>query len=105
VLAKSLEQADIDIIGGDAVFFDRLAGAITMGKAVDGAIEHSQTAQALVGGYLDGSHDLPGDLRSLLGGISMSEVRDMTLTALLTKLVLSDGNGATGKLAALLEQA
>ena len=35
----------------------------------------------------------------------MSEVRDMTLTALLTKLVLSDGNGATGKLAALLEQA
>lgn len=105
VLAKSLENADIDIIGGDSVFFDRIAGAISMGKAVDGAIGHSQAAQALVGGYLDGSRDLPADLRSMLGGISSAEVRDLTLTALLTKLIVADGNGGGENLAKLLDEA
>jgi uncharacterized membrane protein YqiK len=105
VLAKGLEHADIDIIGGDSVFFDRLAGAITMGKAVDGAIEHSQTAQALLGGYLNGSRDLPDDLRSLLGGTSAADVRDLTLTALLTKLIVADGNGGGEKLSKLLAAA
>ena len=105
VLAKGLEKADIDIIGGDSVFFDRLAGAITMGKAVDGAIEHSQTAQALLGGYLDGSRDLPDDLRSLLGGTSTADLRDLTLTALLTKLIVADGNGGGEKLSKLLAEA
>ena len=105
VLAKGLEKADIDIIGGDSVFFDRLAGAITMGKAVDGAIEHSQAAQVLLGGYLDGSRDLPDDLRSLFGGATAGDLRDLTLTALLTKLIVADGNGGGDKLSKLLAEA
>ncbi len=105
VLSKGLEKADIDIIGGDSVFFDRLAGAITMGKAVDGAIEHSQAAQALLGGYLDGSRDLPDDLRALFGSATAGDLRDLTLTALLTKLIVADGNGGGDKLSKLLAEA
>ena len=99
VLAKSLEKADIDIIGGDTVFFDRLAGAITMGKAVDGAVAHSATARAALGGYLDGSRDLSGDLRSVLGDQPLDGLRDLTLTALLTRMLAgagTDGNGGRG---------
>lgn len=115
LIAKSLETANIDIIGGDAVFFDRLAGAITMGKAVDGAIQNSDAAQALLGGYMNGDRDLPGDLREVLGNAPLAEVRDLTLAALLTKMIASSsGNGGTedegggqgeGKLSQLLEQA
>src|SRR4051812_20572685 len=32
VLAAGLEKADIDIVGGDTVFFDKLLGSITLGK-------------------------------------------------------------------------
>ncbi|MGH9209359.1 MAG: flotillin family protein [Acidimicrobiales bacterium] len=95
VIAKGLERADIDIIGGDAVFFDRLAGAITMGKAVDGAIEHSSTAQALLGGYLDGSRDLPADIRQVLADLPTEGLRDLTLTALLTRMLARGGETDT----------
>lgn len=95
VLAKGLESADIDIIGGDSVFFDRLAGAITLGKSVDGAVGSSQVAQALIGNYVNGSGDLAADLRSLLEGLSAGDLRDLTATALLAKLATADGKSAT----------
>ncbi len=36
--AKGLEKANIDIVGGDSVFFDRLIGAVSLGKSVDGFV-------------------------------------------------------------------
>jgi uncharacterized membrane protein YqiK len=104
LVAKSLETANIDIIGGDAVFFDRLAGAITLVKAVDGAIQNSDAAQAVLGGYLNGDRDLPHDLSELLGSEALSGLRDLTLTALLTRLVASSSGDRGQQLTALLDQ-
>ena len=39
VVAAGLEKANIDIVGGDSVFFDKLLGSITLGKSVDGFVE------------------------------------------------------------------
>ncbi len=47
VLAAGLEKADIDIVGGDSVFFDRLVGSIALGKSVDGFVENSSVTQSL----------------------------------------------------------
>ncbi len=62
VLATGLENADINIVGGESVFFDRLMSSIALGKSVDGFVQHSETAQALAKPYLDGTSNLPDDL-------------------------------------------
>ena len=49
VLGTALSNADIDIIGGDGQFFDRIAGAISMGKGLDGFVDNSDTARMLGG--------------------------------------------------------
>ncbi|WP_306184750.1 SPFH domain-containing protein [Streptomyces sp. MK5] len=104
VLATGLENADIDIVGGESVFFDRLVSAVSFGKGVDGFVEHSGTAQALAKPYLDGSASLTDDLSRILGSVSVSDVRDLTVSALLMRLMKSGGANA-GQFQQLLERA
>lgn len=95
VLATGLESADISIVGGDTVFFDRLVSSISFGKGLDGFMDHSDTARTLAGPWLDGSASFPDDLAKMLGSVSTSDVRNLTLSALLTKLMPS-GTGTAG---------
>lgn len=89
VLATGLENADIDIVGGDSVFFDRLVGAISLGKGIDGFVQHSDTAQALAKPWLDGTSSFTDDLTAALGSVSAADVQHLTVSALLTKLMKS----------------
>ncbi|MBT2367290.1 flotillin family protein [Streptomyces sp. ISL-10] len=87
VLATGLENADINIVGGESAFFDRIVGAISLGKSVDGFVQHSQTAQALAGPWLDGSASFTEDLTKVLGSVSTADVQNLTVSALLMKLM------------------
>ncbi|MEU0275908.1 SPFH domain-containing protein [Streptomyces sp. NPDC006307] len=87
VLATGLENADINIVGGESVFFDRIVGAMSLGKSVDGFMDSSQTAQALAGPWLDGSASFTEDLTKVLGSVSTADVQNLTVSALLTKLM------------------
>ncbi|MBB5130364.1 putative membrane protein YqiK [Thermocatellispora tengchongensis] len=91
VLATGLEKANIDIVGGDNVFFDRLVNSITAGKSVDGFVQHSDVAGALAEPYLNGSASLSADLARVLGAVDTAGVRDLTLSALLLKLIKAGG--------------
>ncbi|MFF7113535.1 flotillin family protein [Streptomyces albogriseolus] len=104
VLATGLENADIHIVGGDSVFFDRLVSSISLGKGVDGFMQHSETAQALAGPWLDGSASFTDDLSRMLGSVSTSDVRNLTVSALLTKLMRQGGEN-TGQVKQLLDKA
>ncbi|WP_169736856.1 flotillin family protein [Pseudonocardia spinosispora] len=53
VLVAGLEKANIDIIGGESMFFDRIVGAISAGKGVEGFVENTEATQVLAGGLLD----------------------------------------------------
>ncbi|MFJ2031166.1 SPFH domain-containing protein [Streptosporangium sp. NPDC087985] len=94
VLSAGLSKANIDIVGGDSVFLDRLVGSISMGKIVDGFVQHSDVAQTLAGPYLDGSQSLPADLTRVLGSLDTADVRNLSLSALLVKLINSGGADA-----------
>ncbi|WP_306359281.1 SPFH domain-containing protein [Nocardia sp. CC227C] len=67
VLATGLEQANIDIVGGDSIFLDRLVGSIGLGKGLDQLIGNSEVgktaATALIGRLAGvnghGSDDVP----------------------------------------------
>ncbi|HSA51415.1 MAG TPA: flotillin family protein [Yinghuangia sp.] len=94
VLATGLESADINIVGGESVFFDRLVGAVSLGKGVDGFVQNSDTVQALAGPWLDGTGNFTEDLGRMLGSLGTDDVRNMTVSALLMKLMRDGGLGA-----------
>ncbi|AWL87473.1 hypothetical protein BF14_017325 [Streptomyces griseus] len=104
VLATGLENADIDIVGGESVFFDRLVSSVSLGKAVDGFVDNSQTAQALAGSWLDGSSSFTDDLSRVLGSVSTGDVQNLTVSALLMRLMGSSG-AASGQVEQLLTAA
>ncbi|GAB3434252.1 flotillin family protein [Flindersiella endophytica] len=104
VVAKGLENADIDIVGGDSVFFDRLVGSISLGKSVDGFMEHSQIASTLAKPWLNGSASFTEDLATLLGQINTDDIKNLTVSAALMRLIQSGGPNA-GRLQELLATA
>lgn len=104
VLATGLENADIDIVGGDSVFFDRLISSISFGRSVDGFVQNSETAQALARPWLDGTSNIADDLGRVLGSVSTSDVQNLTVSALLMKLMTSDTANA-GRIRQLLDKA
>jgi len=104
VIAAGLEKADIDIVGGDTMFFDRLVGAVSMGKSVDGFIDHSQTAQTLAKPWLNGDSSFTQDIGRMIGGLDTNDVKNLTVSALLLKLIGSGGQ-QSDKLQELLDTA
>ncbi|WP_433266222.1 SPFH domain-containing protein [Actinosynnema sp. CS-041913] len=91
VLATGLEKADIDIVGGDGMFFDRLVGAISVGKSLDGFVQHSEVAQSLATPWLNGSADFTQDIGRILGSFGTGDLKNLTVSALLLKLINSGG--------------
>ncbi|MFF4655437.1 flotillin family protein [Streptomyces sp. NPDC001381] len=104
VLATGLENADINIVGGESVFFDRLVSSIALGKSVDGFVQHSDTAQALVKPWLDGTSSFTDDLSHVLGSVSTADVQNLTVSALLMKL-MNNGGAKAGQFQQLLDKA
>jgi uncharacterized membrane protein YqiK len=91
VLATGLENADINIVGGDGAFFDRMVNSIGLGKAVDGFVGSSQTVQALGGNWLNGEGDFAADMRRVLSSVDTEDVKNLTVSALLLKLISAGG--------------
>ncbi|MFJ3649193.1 flotillin family protein [Streptomyces murinus] len=104
VLATGLENADIDIVGGESVFFDRLVSAVSFGKGVDGFVANSRTAQTLAKPWLDGSGSFTEDLSRVLGSVGTADVQNLTVSALLMKLMNGGGTEAA-QFRQLLEKA
>ncbi|BBC94730.1 hypothetical protein SRO_3554 [Streptomyces rochei] len=104
VLATGLENADIDIVGGESVFFDRLVSAVSFGKGVDGFVANSRTAQSLAKPWLDGSGSFTDDLSRVLGSVGTADIQNLTVSALLMKL-MNGGGAEASQFRQLLEKA
>ncbi|MFT5430413.1 MAG: putative membrane protein YqiK [Myxococcota bacterium] len=108
VLAEAFKSANIDIVGGDGMFFDRMINAISMGKAADGVIKGSENAQTLLKDYLSGAKSLPADLKDVLmePRLSSADVQSLSLAAVLGKLIVeTEDTGTRDGLRSLLEKA
>ncbi|GIF77272.1 flotillin family protein [Asanoa siamensis] len=104
IVGKGLEKADIDIVGGDSIFFDRLIGAISVGKSVDGFVGNSTVATSLAGPWLNGESSFADDLGTLLGKVNTADLTNLTLSAFLLQQIRAGGDDA-GKLRELLTAA
>ena len=105
VLGKAMENAKVQIVGGDGEFFDKFVKALSVGNAVDGLIDHSPSARALVGDYIDGEASPREDLKDVLTGVDSESLKNLSVSHLLTRMAAGQGEEGRAKLGALMEKA
>lgn len=107
IVAEALKTAKIDIVGGENLFFERLVNSVTLGKSVDGFFKGSHVASTAFKDYLDGTANLPEDLKKVLTNPSLSakDLQNLTLSGVLGQLMLKSDEAGKSKLQNLLAQA
>ncbi|MEM6793091.1 MAG: SPFH domain-containing protein [Acidobacteriota bacterium] len=89
LVATGLENANIDIVGGESIFFDRLVNSISAGKSADAFVDKSDTSRKLLAGYLEGDRSFAEDLKDVLQNpsIGSGDVANLTLASFLSHLI------------------
>ncbi|MCC7539803.1 MAG: hypothetical protein IT379_26510 [Deltaproteobacteria bacterium] len=107
VMGKAFANAKIQIVGGDGAFFDKFSRAVSIGASLDGMVESSTSVQTILKDYLDGRASLPQDIKDVLSrpALSASDVSNLSISALLGKLMVGADAGVQTKLRKLAEQA
>ena len=91
VIGDALKAANIDIVGGETMFFDQIIGQITKAKGVDRLVQHSDNIQDVKDAIL-GSDDVKGNLLDKVKdfankyGISSEDIKNLTVANLLMDL-------------------
>lgn len=110
VISEALKSAKIDIIGGETMFFDKIVGSITKGKAIDGMVKQSQVLTQLKDTFLS-PVDEAGfklNLKDLIGkfGLSTDDLKNLSVATLILKLThLSDSPDTKQLLTNMLNEA
>ncbi len=90
VLGEALRAANIDIVGGETMFFEKIVGQITRSKGFDRLVDHSKhitdIKDAIIGN--DGDGNLLDRIKDFADryGISSETLRDLTVSSLLLEL-------------------
>ena len=91
-VAASLANADIDIVGGEQLFIDRLLGARAQGRRLD-ELAGSDTVSTVLQPYRDGDGNLIGDVAGALGSIGTKGLADISLARFLDSLATAGPSG------------
>ncbi|MCA9524163.1 MAG: hypothetical protein KC609_24515 [Myxococcales bacterium] len=107
ILSEAFKNANIDIVGGDGAFFDRMVNAISVTKSLDGFVRNGETAKTLLKDYLSGKTSLPQDLKDVLSrpALGAGEVQQLTLSAFLGHLMSGGDDAERSRIGQLLEYA
>ncbi len=107
ILAEAFHQAKINIVGGDGAFFDRFVNAVSLGQSLDGALNNSDTLQSAAKEYLDGTANLPADIKDVLSrpALSAENLQQLTISALLGKMMVGMDKDGKGKIQGLIDKA
>ena len=100
VVGEALKSANIDLVGGEQDFFDRVVGSVSQGKVVDRLVDSSQTITDVKNTFFNGDPDylknkLAGWIKST--GLKTEDVKNLTISALLASMVSkTDDNSLRG---------
>ncbi len=91
VLAEALKQANIDIVGGDTAYFDSFVKSLSVGKAIDGTINKSNTLTTAFKDHMNGDASFVEDAKELVAGIggASGQIKDTMISAYLAKMMKS----------------
>ncbi|CAA6805433.1 MAG: Inner membrane protein YqiK [uncultured Thiotrichaceae bacterium] len=59
-MAKALQNAKVDIVGGDGDFFKSFSRSLALGKSIEGVVEKSPTVEQLIQKFVKGATDKTG---------------------------------------------
>ena len=93
VMSEAFKSANIDIIGGDGAFIDKIFQAASFGKSMDHFSKGGAVSGALAKDYTNGTRNLAGDIKDVLSGVRSEDIRNLSLAKLLSKMT-SDSSGA-----------
>lgn len=91
VIGAALKAANIDIVGGETMFFDQIIGQITKSKGIDRLVNHSDNITQVKDAIL-GSDDVKGNLLDKVKefatkyGISSEDIKNLSVANLLVDL-------------------
>ena len=88
VLKEGLKSANIDIVGGESMFFDKMLSSITTGKTIDGMVENSDVLTDVKNTFFDGKGNFKEKLQGFIDkfGVSSEDLKNLSAAVLLNKL-------------------
>lgn len=105
VIGAALEHSNIDIVGGESEFFERITNAITTGKVADRMVDNSEVLKDVKETFFNGDPEyfkaqIQGWIKQL--GISSEDVKNLTVSALLGKMIPLADSDVKNQLTGLL---
>lgn len=97
VVGEALKSAKIDIVGGETEFFDRITRAITTGKSLDRLVDNSRVIGDVKETFFNGDPEyFKSQLMTWIDdfGVASEDLRNLSVSALLGKLLV-DAKGET----------
>lgn len=97
IVGEALKSANIDIVGGANDFFEKIVRAVGYGKSLDRLVDHSATLTSVKETLFSGdAEQFKNQLRQWVRdfGVSSEDVKNLTISALLAKLIASSGEGS-----------
>jgi uncharacterized membrane protein YqiK len=101
VVGEALKSANIDIVGGEHDFFEKVVKSVIQGRSLDRLVNNSQTLTDVKDTFFNGDPDrFKGQLRTWIRdlGLSSEDVKNLTVSALLTKLISKADDSGTKSL-------
>lgn len=105
VIGEALKHSKIDIVGGEVEFFDRITRAITTGKVVDRTVDNSHVLGDVKDTFFNGDPDyFKSQMSTWIKdfGVDTEDVKNLSISALLGKLVGSTEGEQRQRLIGLL---
>jgi uncharacterized membrane protein YqiK len=98
IVGEALKSANIDIVGGDSDFFDKIVRSVSNGKALDSFVRNSDLATDVTNTLFTGDPEaFTNQLRTFAGrfGMSSEDLKNITVSGLLTKMTASADDADT----------
>lgn len=101
IVGEALKHAHIDIVGGENDFFEKVVKAVGTGKSVDRMVNSSTTLTDVKNTFFNGDPEhFKSQVRQWVEdfGLKSEDIRNLTLSALLVKLIASAGDSGVRSL-------
>ena len=109
MVAESLKSANIDIVGGDARFFDSIVNSITAGKQVDRLVGNSDVLSDVKETFFTGD---PMEFKDQIEryvdmfGVTSEDLKNLTVAALIGQMMgLTNDKDVLGRLQSMMSAA
>ena len=98
VISEALKAANIDIVGGETMFFDQIVGSITKAKSTDRLVAGSEVLNQVKDTFFQSGtgQNFKGSLKQFVDqfGVSASDLKELSISVLLLKLI-NQAEGST----------